>query len=79
MLGTTQDGQILCTCCGADFKSKPAFVYHVVNCLPPEILAREEVRLGLGISAKQESKQEYQTDPPALADLSGEEEAISVS
>jgi hypothetical protein len=50
VLGTTQNGQIICTCCGADFKSKPAFVYHVVNCLSPDILADEEVRQGLGLS-----------------------------
>jgi hypothetical protein len=50
MLGTTQNGQIICTSCGVDFKSKPAFVYHVVNCLSSDLLSREEVRLGLGLS-----------------------------
>jgi hypothetical protein len=50
MLGTTQEGQILCTCCGVDFKSKPAFIYHTVNCLSPEILANAEVQEGLGLA-----------------------------
>lgn len=63
MLGA-QNGQIICTCCGSDFKSKPAFVYHVVNCLPPELLANDEVRQGLGLSQEVPS----QTD---LAVLNG--------
>ena len=50
MLGTTQEGHILCTCCGVDFKSKPAFIYHTVNCLSPEILANPEVQEGLGLT-----------------------------
>jgi len=50
LLGTTQDGQIQCTCCGDSFKSKPSFVYHVVNCLPPDMLADQEIQEGLGLS-----------------------------
>jgi hypothetical protein len=70
IMGTTQNGQIICTCCGADFKSKPAFVYHVVNCLPPQILADEEVRQGLGLA---------QTEPLPLAAADAEAEADAVS
>jgi hypothetical protein len=72
ILGTTQNGQILCTCCGAEFKSKPAFVYHVVNCLPAEILADDEVRQGLGLSAAavQEAGQTHaHTEPLPLTAL----------
>ena len=50
ILGTTEEGQIICTSCGTDFKSKPAFVYHVVNCLSSTILARTEVQEGLGLT-----------------------------
>lgn len=64
ILGTTQEGQIICTCCGSDFKSKPAFVYHVVNCLSPEILARTEVQEGLGLAV-------------AVADAEAEAEAVA--
>lgn len=35
LMGTTQEGHIQCTSCGDEFKSKPAFVYHAVACLPP--------------------------------------------
>jgi len=48
-LGKTEDGEIQCTCCGVEFSSKPAFIYHLVKCLPPEILARDEVKETLGV------------------------------
>ena len=50
MLGATQEGQILCTSCGLDFKSKPSFIYHTVNCLSADILANPEVQEGLGLT-----------------------------
>lgn len=38
-----------CTCCEEDFKSKPAFIYHSVKCLSPEILQVDVHRKGLGL------------------------------
>jgi hypothetical protein len=40
-----------CANCGPNlaFKSRPAFLYHLPNCIPAEILANEEVEKGLGI------------------------------
>ncbi len=38
---------ICCTVCSEIFRSKPAFTYHVVNCLPPDLLQQAEVRQGL--------------------------------
>lgn len=40
---------ISCTCCKEEFKSKPAFIYHAVKCLPAEVKQNEEVKVGLGI------------------------------
>jgi len=48
--GKTEDNGIQCTCCGSAFPSKPAFIYHSVNCFQPETLAVPEVRVGLGLS-----------------------------
>jgi hypothetical protein len=47
--GKTEDNAIQCTHCGSAFPSKPAFIYHSVNCFHPETLALPEVRLGLGL------------------------------
>lgn len=41
LLGKTEEGLCQCTHCGLLFKSKPAFVYHVVGCLPPDILTND--------------------------------------
>jgi len=41
LLGKTEEGICQCTHCGLLFKSKPAFVYHVVGCLPPEVLTND--------------------------------------
>jgi hypothetical protein len=38
-----------CNVCEITFKSKPAFVYHAVSCLSPELLNKREVQLGLGL------------------------------
>jgi hypothetical protein len=50
-LGKNDDGDISCTACGVEFASKPAFIYHLVNCLPEDVLSRKEVRDGLGLAA----------------------------
>lgn len=50
LLETTQELQ--CTSCAVVFKSKPAFVYHAVSCLAPEILEKKEVQLGLGLATE---------------------------
>jgi hypothetical protein len=67
MLGE-KNGLIICTCCGSDFKSKPAFVYHAVNCLSPDLLAKDEVLQGLGLSHEL---------PPQTALPTGEVAALS--
>jgi transcription elongation factor Elf1 len=48
--GKGDNGEISCTNCGSDFQSKPAYVYHIVKCLPAEVLGRPEVRKGLGLA-----------------------------
>ena len=48
-LGKTEKGEIQCTSCGELFKSKPAFVYHIVGCLPEDVKVRDECRVGLGL------------------------------
>jgi hypothetical protein len=50
ILGKTEDGAIQCTDCSAIFPSKPAFIYHSVNCFPTTVLSVHEVRQGLGLS-----------------------------
>lgn len=40
-----------CTCCGLEFTSKPAFIYHLVNCLPATVLNEPMHRAGLGLAA----------------------------
>jgi len=40
-----------CTCCGLEFTSKPAFIYHLVNCLPATVLNDPMHRAGLGLAA----------------------------
>ena len=42
---------IVCTNCGDEFKSKPSFVYHLVNCLPEDVKADANVKKGLGLPA----------------------------
>ena len=76
MLGTTQEGQILCTCCGIEFKSKPAFIYHTVNCLSPDILANPEVQEGLGLGA---AEAPAVAPAPAPAEVEAEAEAVALS
>jgi len=49
--GKKEDGNISCTCCGSDFISKPAFVYHLVNCLPAEVKEDRAHLVGLGLTA----------------------------
>ena len=41
--------ELQCNVCEVTFKSKPAFVYHAVSCLSPELLNKKEVQLGLGL------------------------------
>jgi hypothetical protein len=41
---------IECAKCLFEFQSKPAFVYHVVDCLPPSLLVSEDVRRALGLT-----------------------------
>jgi len=48
-LGKTESGDVQCSGCGEQFASKPAYVYHLVGCLPEDILAHENVKKGLGI------------------------------
>jgi hypothetical protein len=48
-LGKTEKGEIQCTSCGDLFKSKPAFVYHIVGCLPEDVKGRDDCRVGLGL------------------------------
>ena len=45
------DSTLGCSCssCGLQFQSKPAFLYHLPNCIPAEELANEEVERGLCI------------------------------
>lgn len=74
ILGTTQEGQILCTCCGIEFKSKPAFIYHTVNCLSPDILANPEVQEGLGLGAA-----EAPAIAPAPAPVEVEADSVALS
>jgi DNA-directed RNA polymerase subunit RPC12/RpoP len=50
IMGKTEDNQLQCTHCSSIFPSKPAFIYHSVNCFQAEVLAVPEVRLGLGLS-----------------------------
>ena len=47
--GKSDDNHIQCTHCGNPFPSKPAFIYHSVNCFPTELLSVNEVRKGLGL------------------------------
>jgi hypothetical protein len=48
-LGTTESGSTQCTHCGTGFKSKPSFIYHLVNCLPDDIKASNNAKVGLCI------------------------------
>lgn len=48
-LGKTEGGEVQCTCCGTEFNSKPSFIYHLVKCLPKEVLDRNEVKEALGV------------------------------
>jgi len=47
--GKKECGQIQCTSCGSEFKSKPSYIYHLVNCLSEEIKSIENVKKGLCI------------------------------
>lgn len=48
-LGKTDAGDIQCTHCGSEFKSKPSFIYHLVNCLPEEVKSSQNAKTGLCI------------------------------
>lgn len=50
-LGKNNEDEIQCTCCGTEFASKPAYIYHLAGCLPNEVLNNKNHRLGLGLSA----------------------------
>jgi hypothetical protein len=45
--GKTEAGNIQCTHCGTQFNSKPSFIYHLVNCLPADLLSADNVKKGL--------------------------------
>jgi hypothetical protein len=47
--GKTACGNIQCTHCGTQFKSKPSFVYHLVNCLPDDVKSSDNAKKGLCI------------------------------
>lgn len=47
--GKTEDGHLQCTHCGTLFPSKPAFVYHSINCFSNDIMENPEVRKGVGL------------------------------
>jgi hypothetical protein len=48
-LGKTQAGEIQCTHCGSEFKSKSSYIYHVVSCLPDEVKSSANAKAGLCI------------------------------
>ena len=48
-LGKTNAGDIQCTHCGSEFKSKPSYIYHVVNCLPENVKSSAAAKVGLCI------------------------------
>jgi len=41
------ESNIQCTHCGTQFNSKPSFIYHLVNCLPADLLSADNVKKGL--------------------------------
>ena len=49
-IGKDEEGGITCTGCGQGFTSKPAFIYHLVNCLPEVVLSDTAHRTGLGLA-----------------------------
>ena len=46
-LGTTTDSTIMCTHCGLTHGSKPAFLYHLPNCLPNDVKKIKPIQHGL--------------------------------
>jgi hypothetical protein len=52
LLGTTDEGELLCTHCGKLCNSMPAFTYHVVGCLPTDIRNCDEIVNGLGLGVR---------------------------
>jgi hypothetical protein len=48
-LGKTEEGGIMCTSCGVEFASKPAYIYHIVGCLP-ESVKTDAAKKALAIS-----------------------------
>ena len=52
LLGTTEEGELMCTHCGKICNSMPAFTYHVVACLPAEIRNCDEIANGLGLGLR---------------------------
>jgi hypothetical protein len=44
-----KDEHIACSCCHTEFKSKPAFIYHCVTCLPGEVADHPNHLLGLAL------------------------------
>jgi hypothetical protein len=53
LLGTTEDGELICTHCGKICNSMPAFTYHVVGCLPTETRNCDEIANGLGLGMRE--------------------------
>ena len=49
-IGKKESGETCCSGCGQDFTSKPAFIYHLVGCLPTDVKENATHRLGLGIT-----------------------------
>jgi hypothetical protein len=49
-IGKNDAGCTCCTGCGQEFTSKPAFIYHLVNCLPAEVRSNDMHKEGLGIA-----------------------------
>jgi len=50
--------ELQCGVCELVFKSKPAFVYHAVSCLSPDVLNKKEVQLGLGLLTEEAEAEE---------------------
>jgi hypothetical protein len=45
--GKNEDGEICCTRCSETYASKPAYVYHLAECLPSEITDPAKKCLGI--------------------------------
>lgn len=54
--------ELQCGVCELVFKSKPAFVYHAVSCLSPDVLNKREVQLGLGLLTEELEAEEAEVE-----------------